>query len=166
MTLRLILVRHAKSSWGDPAAEDVDRPLNKRGQKAAPSVAKWLAGKDYFPAEVVTSPARRTLETWERMAAHFPDTALIRRVPALYLASPAIMLETLQDCAANPVMMLGHNPGIAGFAASLVTAPPSHVRFADFPTCATMVAEFDARDWAEVGPGSGRVLDFAIPADL
>ncbi|KAJ54791.1 phosphoglycerate mutase [Actibacterium mucosum KCTC 23349] len=166
MTLLLILVRHAKSSWGDPAAEDIDRPLNKRGQKAAPEIAKWLNSKGYIPAEVVSSPARRTLETWDRMAPHFPDTALIRREPDLYLAPPSTMLNSLQNCAADPVMMLGHNPGIAGFAAALLASPPDHPRFRDYPTCSTLVAAFEASDWAEVQPGSGKVLDFTIPADL
>lgn len=166
MTLRLILVRHAKSSWGEPALNDIDRPLNKRGQKAAPAIAKHLADKDFIPAEVVISPALRTVETWDRMAPVFPDTALIRRVPDLYHAPAAIMMETLQNCAASPVMMLGHNPGIADFAAQLLDRVPAHPKFRDYPTCSTLVASFDAADWAEVQPGTGQVLDFVVPGDL
>lgn len=166
MTLHLILVRHAKSAWDDPLQDDHDRVLNKRGQRAAPAMAEWLAGKGHLPAEVVSSTARRTLETWERMAPAFPDGTLLRRVPALYHASPDTMLDVLQHCAASPVLMLGHNPGIAGFAAELLARPPKHPRFGDYPTCATLAAEFDCPDWAEVRFGTGRVLDFAVPADL
>ena len=32
---RLILMRHAKSSWADPSQRDLDRPLNKRGRRSA-----------------------------------------------------------------------------------------------------------------------------------
>jgi len=166
MTLRLILVRHAKSAWDDPLQDDHDRPLNKRGQRAAHAMGDWLAKKQYLPAEVVSSTARRTLETWELMAPAFPDGTLLRRVPALYHAVPDGMLDVLQHCAASPVLMLGHNPGIAGFAAQLLARAPKHPRFGDYPTCATLVAEFDSPDWAEVGFGTGRALDFAVPADL
>ena len=30
---RLILMRHAKSSWAEPGQRDLDRPLNKRGRR-------------------------------------------------------------------------------------------------------------------------------------
>lgn len=166
MSLRLILVRHAKSSWDDPAQSDHDRPLNKRGQKAAPLIGRWLADLGHIPAEVVSSTARRTLETWERMAPAFPDTAVMRREPRLYHAHTATMLSVLHGCAASPVMMLGHNPGIGGFAERLLAKSPKHPRFLDYPTCATLVAEFDIPDWAELKLGTGRVLDFATPADL
>lgn len=166
MTLCLILTRHAKSSWDDPAQADHDRPLNKRGQRAAPAVAQWLAEHGHQPAEVVSSTARRALETWERMAPAFADTTLLRRDPALYHASADRILEVLRDCAASPAMLIGHNPGIGEFAARILKRPPPHPRFRDYPTGATLVAEFDFGDWAQVEFGTGRTVDFAIPADL
>lgn len=166
MTLCLILTRHAKSSWGDPTQADHDRPLNKRGQRAAPAIAQWLAKNGRQPAEVVSSTARRALETWERMAPAFASTTLLRRDPTLYHASADTMLETLRSCAASPAMLIGHNPGIGEFAARILMQPPRHPRFRDYPTCATLVAEFDTDDWARVEFGTGRAVDFAIPADL
>lgn len=166
MTLRLILTRHAKSSWDDPLQDDHDRPLNKRGQKAAPMVAEWLATNGYLPAEVVTSTARRTLETWERMAPAFPEDTVMRREPALYHAPAERMLKVLRDCAATPVLMLGHNPGIADFAARLLSTPPAHGKFDAYPTCATLVAEFDLTDWADLEFGHGIAVDFVVPSDL
>ncbi len=166
MPLRLILVRHAKSDWGDPALADHDRPLNKRGQNAAAALGKWLAAMDMQPAEVVTSTARRTLETWQIMAPAFDDGIVLRRVPALYHAGPERMLHTLHDCAASPLLMLAHNPGIATFATLLLAGIPNHPRFSDYPTGATLVAAFDADDWADVEFGTGRALAFTTPADL
>lgn len=49
--LRLILLRHAKSSWDDPRLEDHERPLNKRGRKAAPDVAAQLRLRGEEPHE-------------------------------------------------------------------------------------------------------------------
>jgi phosphohistidine phosphatase len=166
MTLRLILVRHAKSSWDDPLQDDHDRVLNKRGQRAAPAIASWLNQHGHVPAEVVSSTARRTLETWDRMAPLFPDTTLMRREPALYHAAPEQMLEVLRHCAASPVLMLGHNPGIGEFAARLLAAPPDHRDFARYPTCATLVAEFEGRDWADIDFGTGNAVDFIVPREL
>ena len=52
MTLRLILTRHAKSSWDDPLMSDHDRPLNERGKAAAADLGNWLASRGYVPEEV------------------------------------------------------------------------------------------------------------------
>ncbi|MRH20903.1 SixA phosphatase family protein [Rhodovulum strictum] len=166
MTLRLILVRHAKSSWDDPGQDDHDRPLNARGRDAAPRIAEWLAARGHVPAEVVASTARRTVETWELMAPVLGDCAVMRRDPALYHAPAQRMLDVLKHCAASPVLMLGHNPGIAEFAARLLQRPPGTQRFVTYPTCATLVAEFDAADWSEVIPGTGRVVEFVTPRDI
>jgi phosphohistidine phosphatase len=62
--------------------------------------------------------------------------------------------------------MLGHNPGIAEFAASLVTAPPAHERFDDYPTGATLVLRFEIGDWANLTSGTGVVQHFVIPREL
>ncbi len=166
MPLRLILVRHAKSSWDDPAQDDHDRPLAGRGRKAAAALGKWLAATGMKPAQVVTSTARRTLETWQIMAPGLGDGIVPRPAPALYHAGPEQMLAVLHDCTDSPLLMLGHNPGIAAFARRLLADAPSHPRFLDYPTGATLVAEFDADDWAGVAFGTGRVLAFTTPADL
>lgn len=166
MTLRLILTRHAKSSWDDPSQSDHDRPLNARGEQAAPLVAKWLAAQGHIPAEVVSSTARRTLQTWSAMAPHFPDGILLRRSPDLYHAAPDTMLKVLHGCATHCVMMLGHNPGIAGLASALIANTVDHPRFGRYPTCATLVVDFDVQDWSDVDPGSGTAVDFIVPRDL
>jgi phosphohistidine phosphatase len=62
--------------------------------------------------------------------------------------------------------MLGHNPGIAGFAEDLVSHAPDHPRFADYPTCATLVVDFDVNDWSDMTHGSGTPLAFVIPREL
>lgn len=158
---RLILTRHAKSSWDDPAQSDQDRPLNDRGRRAARALGDWLASRGYEPEEVLCSPAQRTRETWERVAlAPLEVRPDLRFEPALYQASPEQMLAVLRTATAPTVMMLGHNPGIAAFAASLPARAPLDPEFRRFPTAATVVVDFQTDDWASVRPGEGSVLDF------
>ncbi len=166
MSLTLILMRHAKSAWGDPDQDDFDRPLNGRGRKSAPAVATWLVEKGYLPDVVLVSGARRTVETWQRMAPKLPETASMESAPALYLAEPTVILGVLRSQSAPTVMMIGHNPGFAMLALALATKPPAHPKFALYPTAATTVFEFDIPAWTEVSPGAGQVLDFVVPREL
>ncbi|MDJ1006749.1 MAG: histidine phosphatase family protein [Paracoccaceae bacterium] len=166
MSLTLILMRHAKSSWDDPALDDFDRPLNGRGRNSAPAIGQWLAKKGYLPDEVIVSGARRTVETWSRMAGTLPATATMRSDPALFHASPDTILGVLRGARAPTVMLIGHNPGIAEFAARVVRAPHPHDRFEDFPTAATAVMRFGTAGWSDVNWGTAGVLDFAIPREL
>ncbi len=166
MTLRLILIRHAKSSWDDPAQDDHDRPLNARGQKSAEAIGRWLADKGYIPKLILSSTARRTVETWQGIA---PAIAFVPRVEftsALYHAAPGDMLSVLQAADTSPVLMLGHNPGTAALAAGLVATRPGHGDFARHPTAATTVMDFDATNWRAVTPGGGHLLDFITPREL
>ena len=166
MTLRLILVGHAKSAWGDPLAADHDRALNARGRDAAVRVGRWLAAEGHLPDSAQVSTALRTRETWDLIAAQLPRAPEARFVAALYHASPEVMLRSLHKAEGATLLMLGHNPGIAGFAGWLMHGPPQHARFRDYPTCATLVAEFPVDSWAEVAPGTGAALAFVVPREL
>lgn len=159
---RLILMRHAKSSWDDPLLQDHDRPLNGRGKVSARVIGEWLRAKNCVPDQVLSSSSARTRETFARLGfvcdAQFMDK--------LYHAGPDIMLDVLRGAKGDTVLMLGHNPGIAWFAQNIVQVPPPHSRFYDYPTCATLIAEFGIEDWREIGTGSGKAVDFAIPREL
>ena len=166
MTLTLILTRHAKSSWDDPALDDFDRSLNLRGRKSAPLIGRWLVERGYVPDVVVVSGARRTVETWEGMASTMPEATVLERDTALFHAGASTILGVLREQAAARVMLIGHNPGFADFANRIVLQPPRHDRFNDYPTAATTVIEFDRESWALVRWGSGKVQDFVVPRDL
>ncbi|MEL6648693.1 MAG: histidine phosphatase family protein [Pseudomonadota bacterium] len=159
---RLILMRHAKSAWDDPLLEDHARPLNGRGRVSARVVGDWLRARKYIPDQTLSSSATRTRETFSRLGfvcdAQFLDK--------LYHAGPDIMLDVLRGAKGNSVLMLGHNPGIAWFAQNIVQVAPPHSRFYDYPTCATLVVEFDVDDWREIGTGSGKAVDYVIPREL
>lgn len=161
MPKRLILTRHAKSDW-EIDASDHDRPLNKRGQVAAPKMGDWLRHHLFIPDQIQTSSARRTRETCEGLGFNVP----VHAHEILYNASAQTMLRIMRRAQGETVLMIGHNPGIADFANRLVSQAPTHARFQDYPTCATAVIDFDINIWTQLRFHSGLLVDFAIPREL
>jgi phosphohistidine phosphatase len=164
MTKRLILTRHAKSSWDDPLTPDHDRPLNERGKRAAADLGQWLASRGYTPQKVLCSDSVRTRSTFEAMA--LPNAPKLELKSALYQAGPDVMLAVLRHAQSDTVMMIGHNPGISEFAARLVTRAPANAEFQRYPTGATLVVDFPIDEWKDVTFGSGAALDFIIPREI
>jgi phosphohistidine phosphatase len=163
MSLRLILMRHAKSDWGDPLQSDHARPLNDRGRRSARAMGDWLREQGVAPALTLSSDARRTQETVEGVG----FGGQIRWDRALYHTSPDTMLRVLRGAEdATCVLRGGHNPGIADFAAGLLQTKPVHPRFYDYPTCATLIADFDIATWQELRLGTGTPVAFAIPREV
>lgn len=162
---RLILTRHAKSDWDDPMLDDHERPLNPRGWRAALELGEWLHSRGFEPDQVLCSTARRTRETWTRVASTpleiIPSISFEDR---LYHAGADVMLKVLQKATGEIVMMIGHNPGIAALAALLPREAPKNPDFRRFPTAATLVVDFAVNDWGHVKPGTGSVQDFFVPS--
>lgn len=163
---RLILTRHAKSSWDDPSMPDHDRPLNERGQAAAADLGQWLASRGHVPEEVICSDALRTRKTFSGIAPALPGAPALELKPALYHAGPDVMMAVLKHAKADVVMMIGHNPGIAEFAHRLVSKTPISPDFRKYPTGATLVVDFAIDDWSEVGFGQGVTVDFVVPREI
>lgn len=164
MTCTLILTRHAKSDWGSQAPSDHARPLNQRGRKSAEVLGKWIKElpENQRPQQLLSSSAERTRETFSRMDLDIPATFIER----LYLATPEVILKSLQEAEAQRILLLGHNPGLMEFAHQIVKHAPAHSRFEDYPTGATLLVEFDIGTWNELRLGTGRVLDFVVPREL
>lgn len=168
---RLILLRHAKSSWADPDAPDHDRPLNARGRAAAALMGGWLARRGDIPDHVLLSDSARTIETWALARPALPQAPAGDPTPRLYHADPATMLSVLRTApaAARTVLLIGHQPGIGAFARKLSdgAAKPSCARaFRRFPTGAAAVLEFDAEDWASADWGGARFTAFGAPREI
>ncbi len=168
---RLILFRHAKSSWDEPSLDDHDRPLAPRGLAAAPRMGAWLAERGYAPDAVLTSTSARTLETWELARAALPGAPDPVVTSRLYHADPATMLAVLRraPAEARTVAIVGHQPGISGFARKLSggrVAPSCARAFKRFPTAAVAVLDFETPDWGALDWGAGRFHTFATPKEL
>ena len=165
MSRRLILTRHAKSDWDDLTVDDHDRVLNARGQTSATAIGRWLSDRGYVPDVACVSTASRAVETWEGIRTALGAKVVVDLRRELYLSSPDTLLEVLSDQTAQTVMMVAHNPGMGSLAPLLAEDPPQSEAFDRFPTCATLVLDFDSDDW-RVEPLTGRVVDFVVPRDL
>ncbi len=166
MSLRLILTRHAKSSWSHGGLGDHERPLNQRGRNSADAIGDWLAAKGYLPEQALISSAARTQETWARIAARLPKAPAPEILDSLYLAEPEEMLAILQQAKAGVVIMIAHNPGSARLAQGLAARAPKHADFRRYPTAATTIFDFEAEDWPALDRHRGQVEDFIIPREL
>jgi len=161
---RLILVRHAKSSWKNAALADSDRPLSGRGKRDAPRMGAWLAGLGLLPDIILASPARRARKTASLLAGEIPAAAgRILVDPALYEASAGVLLERVRalDERWQQVMLIGHNPGLTDFA-NLLTAHGVD----NIPTCGVLVAELDIDSWRLAEAGCGRTVHYVVPKEL
>lgn len=163
--LRLILMRHAKSDWSHPTLADHDRPLNKRGKASARAMGDWLRINGFVPQQVLSSSSERTGQTLLGLKLAQETKCIFTR--KLYHADATGMLHILQHHAKEPcVLMLGHNPGICEMAHRLVADPPTHDRFADYPTAATLVCDLPVSHWSEAHWEQGHVVSFAIPREV
>jgi phosphohistidine phosphatase len=158
---RLILMRHAKSSWADESRRDHDRPLNDRGRRDAPRVAQALLDRNWAPKHVHASDARRTRETWTLMAPLLP--------PATWVMSRALYLEgidAIRQAAAHfprgrgPVLLLGHNPGWEEAVAELTGQPTT------LTTGNAVMLEGNGRSWEQALLGSWEISGIIRPRDL
>jgi len=166
---RLFLLRHAKSSWGDPGLRDHDRPLAPRGRRAADALRRTLLAEGVHLDGVLTSSAVRARTTAERaLDGVGPDPEI---VADLYLASADEILGLIraQPRGIDDLAVVAHDPGMHHLALHLGrSAPPEildRIRW-KFPTGALAVVEFDVDSWAEATPGTARLVRFLRPKDL
>ena len=143
----LIVIRHAKSDWGDPLLEDRDRPLNRRGLRDAPFMAGRLAHRGLRPDLVFSSPARRARETAAYMAEKAGvDPAAIELNEVIYMQGPQVLWELLRDLDDrwSCVYLVGHNPDLSRLVGELLGEG-----FVTLPTCSTVSRRV-------LSPGCGR----------
>lgn len=161
----LILVRHAKSSWGDPSLDDHARPLNARGERVAPLMGEALAARASRPDVVLSSTALRARTTAGIIAAALgcADTDIIDE-GRIYLASTPRLLQVLRDIDESQVsaMLFGHVPGVHDLANAL--CPDASI--GHFPTCAIAMIQLEIEHWGAIDTGCGKLVDFLIPKEI
>jgi phosphohistidine phosphatase len=156
----LILVRHAKSSWADPALADRDRPLNGRGKREAPWIGAFLRRQELVPDAIFSSPATRALKTARKMVAglQFDKHRILLRNEIYDGGTGELrqLVDTL-DPALNRVCLVGHNPVLTDFANGLLDGD----RIDDIPTSGIVAIEFRSEIWSQAT--QGRLRLFASP---
>ena len=167
----MYLLRHTKSSWDDPSIEDFDRPLNKRGRKAATLLAEHFRRNDIRPEITLCSPANRTRQTLDSLlpALDHREAIFDRR---LYEASrhtlQALLSELPSRC--HSVLLIGHNPGLQRLALYLVRAAPGTPALRalndKLPTGGLVTLSAAIDDWTDLPAGTCTLESFVRPTDL
>lgn len=160
--LRLHLLRHAKSSWTDPALDDHERPLAPRGRKAAKRLRRYTAEHDVRPRLVLCSTAVRALDTLERVLPGLGEPEVVTD-DALYHASAGQLLARLRALPAGlaEVMIVGHNPALEDLLRALTGADALTL-----PTGALATLEADVGDWHGLVAGSALLRRLVLPRSL
>jgi phosphohistidine phosphatase len=157
----LLLIRHAKSSWDNIALSDFDRPLNDRGKKDAPVMAKRIKERKIKIDLFLSSPAKRAKKTAENFVdlygAKEKDLILIS---SLYEASTKNFFEVVENIndKNDVVALFSHNPGITDFVNSLTE------KYIDnMPTCSVFAVKIKTKDWKDFKKAEKEFLFFEYP---
>lgn len=157
----VLIVRHAKSSWGDLTLPDFDRPLNDRGKKDAPEMATRIHDRKISIDTFISSPAKRARKTAAIFAEEYglskSDLVLIQE---LYEAGPEVFFEVIAAAPekANTIAIFSHNPGISEFVNMLTTT-----RIDDMPTCGVFAVQAEIKSWQEFRNATKEFLFFDYP---
>ena len=165
----LYLLRHAKSSWSDPALPDHERPLSPRGRRDAKRIAEHLLELGIMPGLVLCSTAVRTRETLELIRPALDAAATVKLEAELYAASAETLLERLREVPDEEasVMLIGHNPGLQDLALDLASAGPGRERLeAKFPTAALATLTVPTATWKGLSPADAVLAAYVVPKQL
>ena len=157
----LLLVRHAKSDWGDASLSDFDRPLNGRGKSDAPVMAHRLLDKNIFIDAFISSPAKRALRTASVFAKEYKrdkDEIIFR--DELYGAPENVFYDVIvtADNKFKSIAIFSHNPGLTDFA-NLLT----DTRIDNIPTCGIFAIKADCDKWKNFKEADKKFWFFDYP---
>ncbi len=161
---RLLVLRHAKSSWDDAFTDDWERPLTDRGVRDAERVGHLLRRLSLLPDLIITSDAVRAHATARGVADAAGYAGKVLLSTSLYHAKPDTMIEVLRsvpDAAARAVMIVAHNPGLEQLVLQLTGEQ------VELPTAALVNLAVEIDQWSDLHSSAGASL-IAIwrPADL
>ena len=159
MLRKIILLRHAKSSWEDPLLRDFDRPLSKRGMNDIKLMKVHVASLVKEVDEIYSSPSIRTRQTINQLA---PEFSRVNYLASLYLGDFSIVLSLLESIQTRikTVMIVGHNPCIEETMAIIWKKPVEK-----FPTCAAAVFSLQ-NGWGKTATPVGNLEKFVKPRDF
>lgn len=158
----LMLLRHAKSDWGDQSLRDFDRPLADRGKRDAPRIGKAIRKRRWIPDLIVSSPAERARQTIEALATSAGLASGIQFDDSIYGASAGELVKLIRRLpdASSCALLVGHNPTFEQVLARL-TGTEEHM-----PTAALARIEFQVERWEDVDEGQGKLAGFVTPKEL
>ena len=157
----LFLLRHAKSSWDDPALKDFERPLSERGNTDVPVMAQRFLERHASISCIIGSPAMRAKSTAKLFAENigYPIDDIISNVE-LYFAGTSMFLKAAKhvDEHCDSAMLVGHNPAITEFVNDMADADIDNI-----PTCGLVELSLPIEQWSDVMTGGATLVDFDYP---
>ena len=143
---KLLVLRHAKSSWKERGLSDHARPLNKRGKKAAPRMGQLLYEEDLVPDIILSSTAVRARDTADLVAEACGFEGEIAYLEDFYHAWPSDYLDGLRSLADDiqSAMVVGHNPGMELLLDALTGESER------FPTAALALIQLPVDYWSQL----------------
>ncbi len=160
----IVLIRHAKSDWGNDALLDFDRHLNTRGYEDAYRSSKSLLEKKIVPDCILSSPAVRAFTTAVIFARAFSISEnTIKLEKDIYEAKVSALVKVLKniDNAHNTVFMFGHNPGFTDLFNEISNSDIDNV-----PTCGIMAIKFNVDSWKNLTDTKGEFLFSSFPKEF
>jgi Phosphohistidine phosphatase SixA len=158
---KLIIVRHAKSDWGQTGQPDKLRPLNERGKRDAPMMGERLLHKGELPDHILSSTATRAEQTTKLLCKGMghPEN-IIQWDDSLYHASPSTIWRSiaLTHDAVNYLMVVCHNPGITEFVNQLAGSLTDNM-----PTCGMACFAIDTTTWSQAQGQPAKLLFYDFP---
>lgn len=157
----VLVIRHAKSSWESGVISDFDRPLNERGKRDAPIMARRLLSRPMAIDLFVSSPAKRARHTARVFVEEYglkKEDLLLE--PELYHPSIPVFYGLIArlEKQYSSVAIFSHNPGITDFVNSLATAQVDNI-----PTCGIFAIRADVNDWKDFATARKEFLFFDFP---
>jgi phosphohistidine phosphatase len=169
MSRQLLVLRHAKSAWNTDAPTDLDRPLAKRGKKAARRVGLWLRDQGFVPDRVLSSPAVRAQQTVMRVRESIPvENHQVLWEPKIYDAQHQALLQVLKDLSsgARTIMLVGHNPALVDLLHYLYGSDIPLPADGKLLTTAAVARLSISDQWSGLRPGSATSLSITRPRDM
>jgi phosphohistidine phosphatase len=159
---RLLLLRHAKSSWNNPSLRDFDRPLNERGIKAAPLMGEFMRKQGLDPDLILVSTAERARQTAGLLIEAGNLKGEVKYEKRLYDASISLLQEIVAETPDkfNELLIIAHNPGLE----ELLARFTGHVQH--MATASLALISFDIDSWSETLNRDGQLELFAKPKEL
>ncbi len=168
MTHTLYLLRHAQSSWADPALAPRERPPAPRGRRDAKRVAEHLARVGIEPELVLCSPSERTRQTLELIRPALGPTPKVKLEAKLYGASSDELLDRIRAVPESvaSVLLIGHNPGLQDLALLLAAGGPEREQLeAKFPTAALATLTLPTT-WSRLSEAGAVLAAYVVPKQL
>ena len=163
---RLILIRHAKSSWKQPWLSDHDRPLNKRGNRSIELMQQQVSDQMINVDQIYSSSACRALSTAQGLQPVLCPEQQSITAAQLYQFNEAPLwqfVNELDDQLSN-VALIGHNPALLDFTNELIDDAGD--RLHRLPTCGLLQLELAINHWHRLSPGCGQLLYSVSPKQL